>query len=589
MNDFMYLRKKIKDKESIERKVKIALLGDTATQFLAMAIVGEGASRGYNVDLFEGDYNQIEQQINNPSSALFDFDANYTIIFQSTHKLLEEYSLSQNSEWSSLASMRIESIRNMLKKISGRIIYFNYPEIDDGVFGSYANKTSDAFTYQIRKLNYELMLLTQEYSNLYICDLSSIQNKYGRDYLFDPALYISSDMILSIDSLPIVSSRIMDIVCSLEGHFSKCLILDLDNTLWGGIVGDDGWEKIQIGHGFGIGKAFTEFQEWIIKLKKRGIIICICSKNDEEKAKEPFVKNPEMILKLDDVSVFIANWENKADNIITIQKILNIGFDSMVFLDDNPFERSLVKEKIPDIKVPELPNEPEKYLEYLYSINLFETTAYSLNDNERTKQYQIEAKRVQESQKYNDISDFLKSLKMTCIISGFDPYVVPRIAQLSQRSNQFNLRTIRYTEDQIKDIEQNNGQVGFAFELKDRFGDNGIIAAVVLDDCIESEENVPLNFKKAKETLFIETWFMSCRVLKRGMEYFMLNTVVRWAQNNGYKRLVGEYLPTPKNNMVANFYNEIGFKAVDNSKTSQWELYVDTYKEKECYILELAE
>lgn len=378
-------------------------------------------------------------------------------------------------------------------------------------------------------------------------------------------------MLLSLDALPFVASRTWDIISSIEGKFKKCLILDLDNTVWGGVVGDDGWENIQIGHGLGIGKAYTEFQEWVKKLKNRGIIVCVCSKNDEDKAKEPFEKNPEMVLKLDDISVFIANWENKADNIRTIQRILNIGFDSMVFLDDNPFERNLVRENVPGVLVPELPEDPGNYLEYLYSLNLFETASYSSADKDRTKQYQIEAKRVATAKKYTNEADFLKSLNMVSEVSGFTNFNTPRVAQLSQRSNQFNLRTIRYTEDQITAIENDPKQKGFAFSLKDKFGDNGLIAVVILQE-------------KNADTLFIDTWFMSCRVLKRGMENFTLNTIVAWAKENGYKQIIGEYLPTPKNGMVAEHYPNLGFETIEKSDTAQWLLNLEKYQNRVCYI-----
>uniref|UniRef100_UPI000B0CE234 HAD-IIIC family phosphatase n=1 Tax=Bacteroides fragilis TaxID=817 RepID=UPI000B0CE234 len=189
--------------------------------------------------------------------------------------------------------------------------------------------------------------------------------------------------------------------------------------------------------------------EWVKKLKNRGIIIAVCSKNNEGKAKEPFERNPEMVLKLDDIAVFVANWENKADNIRTIQRTLNIGFDSMVFLDDNPFERNMVREHVPGVTVPELPEDPGDYLEYLYTLNLFETASFSEDDKDRTKQYQIEAKRVSLQQSFTNEAEFLKSLVMVSEVKGFDKFNTPRVAQLSQRSNQFNLRTVRYTEAEI--------------------------------------------------------------------------------------------------------------------------------------------
>lgn len=581
MHTFKNLKRNLKKDVSSLLKLRVSLLGDTATQFLATAIKGEGVERGYNIDLFEAEYNQVERQILDPTSDLYAHDAKYTIVFQSTHKLLEHYSLMSTSEWSTLADERINFIRVICENVGGKIIYYNYPEIEDTVFGSYANKVSSSFSYQLRKLNYELMNLAQKYPNLFICDIAGIQNKFGRDFMFDSTVYVSTEMILSIDALPHVASRTLDIISSLEGKFKKCLILDLDNTVWGGVVGDDGWENIQVGHGLGIGKAFSEFQQWVKKLKNRGIIVCVCSKNNEDKAKEPFEKNPEMVLKLDDISVFIANWENKADNIRTIQSILNISFDSMVFLDDNPFERNMVRESVPDVTVPELPEDPGEYLEFLYTQNLFETASYSSADRDRTKQYQVEAQRVSMAKKFTNEADFLKSLEMVSKVTGFTSFNTPRVAQLSQRSNQFNLRTVRYTEDQITTIENDPNQKGFAFTLEDKFGDNGLIAVVILKKLEASEVVETL---KPHEVLFVDNWFMSCRVLKRGMEDFTLNTIVKYAKTNGFKKIIGEYLPTPKNGMVAEHYTSLGFTKLEGTKTAQWVLDVDAYQNRECYI-----
>lgn len=571
MKTFKELKRNLKRDAKNLQTLKVSLLGDTATQFLAIAIRGDGVERGYNIDLFEAEYNQVERQVLDPTSDLYVHDAKYTVVFQSTHKLMEHYSLMPATDWNTLADERINFIRTICENVSGKIIYYNYPEIEDTVFGSYANKVVSSFTFQVRKLNLELMNLAQEYPNLFICDIAGIQNKFGRDFMFDSNIYVSTEMILSIDALPYVASRTLDIIAAIEGKFKKCLILDLDNTVWGGIVGDDGWENIQVGHGLGIGKAFSEFQQWVKKLKNRGIIVCVCSKNDENKAKEPFEKNPEMVLKLDDISVFVANWENKADNIRTIQSILNIGFDSMVFLDDNPFERNMVRENVSGVSVPELPEDPGEYLEFLYTQNLFETAAYSSADKDRTKQYQVEAQRASIAKKFTNESDFLKSLEMVSEVSNFTSFNIPRVAQLSQRSNQFNLRTVRYTEDQIIAVENDPKQKGFAFTLEDKFGDNGLIAVVILEE-------------KEYETLFIDTWFMSCRVLKRGMENFTLNTIVAWAKENGYKKIIGEYLPTQKNSMVAQHYLNLGFVSSLELAEGQWELDVDTYQNKKCYI-----
>ncbi len=574
MMTFQELKKLAKYTPADLPVIKIALIGDTATQFLATAIRGAGVERGYQIDLFEAEYNQVERQFLDPTSELYQSDADYIVLFQSTHKLGERHSLLSPDQQESLAEERLAFVASICENpvlADKKIICLDYPEIEDTVFGSYATKVSASLTYQVRKLNMGLMDLSQQYANLFICDIAGLQNKLGRDLMFAPNVYVSTEMVLSIDALPYVAGRVMDIVCAIKGQFKKCLILDLDNTVWGGVIGDDGLEGIQLGHGLGIGKAFTEFQMWVKKLKQRGIIICVASKNNEETAKEPFEKHPDMILKLEDIAVFQANWETKVDNIRTIQQILNIGFDSMVFLDDNPFERNIVRENIPDITVPELPEDPGEYLEYLYSLNLFETASYSQADKDRTKQYQVEAKRVSLQKTFSNEADYLKSLDMISVVSGFNAFNTPRVAQLSQRSNQFNLRTVRYTEADIEALAQDPDVIDLSFTLEDKFGDNGLIAVIIMK-------------KQDEETLFVDTWFMSCRVLKRGMEDFTLNTMVEAARQKGFKRIIGEYLPTPKNKMVEGHYPGLGFEKLEGSATAQYVLDVEHYQPKENYI-----
>ena len=499
MKTLQELKRNLKKDNSSLPVIKVSLTGDTATQLLATAIRGMGVERGYCINLFEAEYSQVEQQLLIPFSDLHHFDADFIVVFQSTHKLGEHHSTLHAEQQANLADERLQFVADICSNPAlarKKIIYFNYPEIEDTVFGSYANKVDSSFTFQVRKLNYELMRLSQQFPNLFICDIVGLQNKFGRDNMFAPNTYANTEMVLRMDVLPYVASRVMDIVCAIKGQFKKCLILDLDNTVWGGVIGDDGLEGIQLGHGLGSGKMFTEFQLWIKKLKQRGIIICVASKNNEETAKEPFEKHPDMVLKLEDIAVFQANWETKVDNIRTIQQILNIGFDSMVFLDDNPFERNMVRENIPGITVPELPEFPEDYLEYLYSLNLFETASYSNLDKDRTKQYQVEAQRVSLSKTFTSEADFLKSLNMVSVVSGFTKFNTPRVAQLSQRSNQFNLRTVRYTDADIESLANDPEVIDLSFTLEDKFGDNGLVAVVIMK---------PID----KETLFVDTWFMS--------------------------------------------------------------------------------
>lgn len=571
MQNFSALKKNLKKDFANLKKIRVALVGDTATQFLTQALRGTGYDRGFDLEIWEADFNQVERQVFDPSSELYAFNPDIVIIFHSTHKLLGKYNKLAPGDYNSLAAGRMELLANITATLQAqskaRIIYYNYSEIDDSVFGNYANKIESSFLFQLRKLNYELMVFAAKEPGFFVCDLSVIQNQSGKGNFFQPSVYINTEMVLSIDILPEVASKTVDLIAGLYGSFKKCVILDLDNTTWGGIIGDDGLENIQLG-ALGIGKAFSEFQYWVKKLKHRGIIVAVCSKNTESVAKEPFEKHPDMVLRLEDIAVFVANWDNKADNIRHIQSVLNIGFDSMVFLDDNPFERNLVRENLPQVTIPELPEDPAEYLEFLYKQNLFETVSFSNEDAERTKQYQVEASRAVLQKSFTNEDDFLKSLHMVSLVEPFNKFNTPRVAQLSQRSNQFNLRTVRYTEADIEALGATADTYTFSFTLEDKFGDNGMICVIILK-------------KENEAILFIDTWFMSCRVLKRGMENFVLNTIAGFAKEKGFTYLKGEYIPTAKNEMVKNHYFHLGFEALANNF---WLLDAPNYTNRTSYI-----
>ena len=575
MKDFSGLKRNLKRDFGGLKNIRVAILGDSSTQFLNQAIRGEGFDSGFDLEMWEADFDQVELQVFDDASELYQFNPEVIILFNCSHKLLAKYNKRNQDSYSHLASDEIELIKNISEKIRSRsdakLIYYNYTEIDDSVFGNYASRTEISFLFQLRKLNYELMLYAATTPDFFICDISTIQNITGKSNFFRPSIYINSEMVISLDALPLVAAKTVNLIAAMNGRMVKCVILDLDNTMWGGIIGDDGMEGIQIGN-LGIGKAFTEFQLWLKKLKNRGIILAVCSKNTESIAMEPFLHHPDMVLHADDITVFMANWESKVDNIRSIQEILNIGFDSMVFLDDNPFERNVVREHIPQICIPELPEDPAEYLEFLYSLNLFETLAFSKEDAERTQLYQTEAKRVTLQKKFTNEDDFLQTLNMTSEVQPFNKFNTPRVAQLTQRSNQFNLRTIRYTESEIENLLNSDNYFNFAFTLKDKFGDNGLICVIIL-------------FKKSNTTLFIDTWLMSCRVLRRGMENFVLNKLVSFAQNHGFSELVGEYIVTQKNGMVKDHYLNLGFESSDKL----WKLNCKDYKYRPTFIEEVYE
>lgn len=551
---------------------RFALLGDCATQLLATAIRGYALEMNLPLRVFEADYDQIDAQLMDTGSEFYAFAPETVLLYRCTEKLYERFVRTPLDARAAFAETEIEKIRAEWARVQhgtkADILFFAFLPMDDGVFGSYALREGSAFPYQLLKLNYLLAEAAREAGNVRLIDLEPIRAHMGYDAFHDPKLYAIAKMPISTQALPAVASRVVDAILARKGRFHKCAIVDLDNTLWGGVIGDDGLEGIQIGE-LGQGHAFTEFQTWLKELKNRGVMLAVCSKNDEANAKEPFLRHPEMVLKLDDFSAFVANWEDKASNIRRIQKELNIGLDSMVFFDDNPFERNLVRTMLPEVEVPELPEDPAEYTAFARMQNLFDTNSYSDEDRVRTERYLAEKSRTELSAGIDNYDDYLKALGMKAVCAPFDAFHIPRIAQLTQRSNQFNLRTVRYSEQEIEEIAANPRYITRYYTLRDRFGEHGLIAVVILE--------------KRENELFVNEWLMSCRVLKRGMEQFIADSILRAAREAGVARVVGEYIPTPKNAMVKDLYASMGFRPLGDGL---YEARVDDYQNHQTFITE---
>ncbi|MEY8425720.1 HAD-IIIC family phosphatase [Lachnospiraceae bacterium 38-14] len=572
MYSFRELQKACK-KEAGGKEIRLAVLGNCATQFFSQAVKGYGRLSGLNLTVFDADYNQIATQLLNPSSEVYGFGADKILIWLCTEKIYEEYLAEEVSLRNAFAETYMQKIQHywdlIEKNSKAQILQINFCEIDDKAMGNYSCKMDFTFIYQIRKLNYLLAEAEAKNGKVYPVDALSLQLNLGRDFFFDAALYYHAKMSVSMDALPYLAKAVIDVVNAMNGKIKKCVILDLDNTLWGGIIGDDGMGGIEIGE-YGKGHVFTNLQRWIKQLKDCGIILAVCSKNEADIAREPFEKHEEMILRLSDISIFVANWNDKASNIKMIQESLNIGMDSMVFLDDNPVERNLVKEKCPDIEVPELPKDPALWLDFLQRKNYFETASYTGSGSDRTKLYQREFKRKSHQQSFETIDDYLQNLMMEGRAKAFEPVKYPRIAQLTQRTNQFNLRTVRYTEDDIKRLAEDKGFITLYYTLKDKFGDYGLVSVVILKKTSEKE-------------LFVDTWLMSCRVFKRGMEEFVMNHVVQTAKENGFETISSQYIPTKKNQMVKDIYEAMGF---NRDGENLFHLDLDTFKTAKTYIKE---
>ncbi len=554
-------------------EIRLAILGNCATQFFAEAVEGYGKLSDLNLNVFDADYNQIDELLLDPSSEVYKFEPDEILLWLCTEKLYEEF-LDQESarrrDFADTYMQKIEHYWDLIGRNSkARIMQMNFPEIDDKALGQYSCKMDSTFIFQIRKLNYLLQEFATKNSRVYPVDALAVQTDLGRDVFFSAPLYYNAKMPVAMNALPDLAKAVADVLLSMAGRIKKCVILDLDNTLWGGVIGDDGIGGIEIGE-LGKGHVFSNLQRWLKQLKGYGIILAVCSKNEEDIAKEPFEKHEEMVLRLSDISLFVANWNDKASNIKMIQESLNISMDSIVFLDDNPFERDLVREKLPGIEVPRLPEDPALWLAFLQRKNYFDTVSCMGEGSDRTKLYQAEFERRKLEQSFETIDDYLQGLMMEGKAAAFEPVRYPRIAQLTQRSNQFNLRTIRYTEDEIQRIAEDDHYIALYFTLKDRFGDHGLVSVVILE-------------KMSEDEIFIDTWLMSCRVLKRGMEEFVMNCIVDAVKENGFKTLSAEYIPTQKNRMVRDIYQAMGF---DRTGETVYELAVSHYEPKKTFIKE---
>lgn len=553
------------------KTVKMVVMGNVATQFMAVAVSGYARLEGINLEVCDTDYNQIDAQVLDSESVLYKEKPDYVFLWLASEKLYEEFLDMPAQLRETFADMYMNRIENWWNCISEhlktRILVPNLVEIDDKALGQFSAKTEVSFIFQLRKLNYILQERMAKRTDIFPVDFSAIQNTLGRDAFFDRVLYYSSKMSIAINALPYAAKAVTDILKSFAGMIKKCVVLDLDNTLWGGVIGDDGVGGIEIGE-LGRGHVFSNFQRWLKELKECGIILTVCSKNDADTAKEPFISNSEMILKLSDISVFVANWDDKASNIRLIRDTLNIGMDSMVFIDDNPFERNLVRELIPEIIVPEMPEDPALYVPFLQQENLFDTVSYTGANEDRTRMYQQEFQRRELEKSFESIDDYLKSLDMVAEAKPFSADKFARISELSRRSNQFNLRTVRYTEADVENMAADKDCLTLYFTLKDKFGEYGLVSAVIMK-------------RQNDRELFVDTWFMSCRVLKRGMEDFIVNSMFKAAKEAGYSVINAEYIPTPKNKMVKDIYREKGFEQVTENTYTRT---IDDYIPKNVWI-----
>jgi FkbH-like protein len=417
-----------------------------------------------------------------------------------------------------------------------------------------------------------LIELAQQ-TNSYLFDVAAIAERVGTDQWFDAVQWNAYKLPFSGEFNLIYADALGRLLGSVLGKAKKCLVLDLDNTVWGGVIGDDGIVGIQIGQGSATGEAFLSIQQLALELKNRGIILAVCSKNNDETARSGFRENPDMLLKESDIAVFQANWTDKATNLEAIAETLNIGVDSLVLLDDNPAERAQVRAALPSVGVPELPDDPALFPLFLTSAGYFEATSFSDDDKLRAESYASNAQRSQVKARSRDLGDYLISLKMELESRPFDANGLDRITQLINKTNQFNLTTKRATISEIENLIANENFYTLQVRLKDSFGDMGMIGVVIIS--------------QRSTQWVIEQWLMSCRVLGRKVEEAMLSLVIADARKKGIKSIYGSFIPTSKNNMVKDHYINLGFELIEELESGErsFIMQVSAYEHTELPML----
>lgn len=532
---------------SFTRTLKIALLGDAATQQFGPVLTSVLARSGIGAEIYEGAFDSIELEAYNPQSNLYRFNPDVVVILSCVQALRSRFGKRSTdghgfvNETMAATIAVWEQIQSNCRAI---VLQSNFALPCERIFGNLDLKVPLSFSSVVHTINARIADAARERAGVLINDVESIASWVGRREFFDDRFWDMWKSFCALEHLPRVAQNIADILVASTGRVVKCVVCDLDNTLWGGVIGDDGVNGIIL-NAHGDGEAFYRLQLFLKELRNRGILLAVCSKNDESNAMLPFREHPDMVLKLDDITVFTANWKDKAQNIKSIQEQLNIGLDSFVFLDDNPFERNLVRELLPDVIVPDLPEDPSEYVRFLSELNLFETTSFSSEDLQRAEMYKREAGRREAAAGYASVEEFMRSLDMQIEVARFDPFHLPRIAQLLQRSNQFNLTTRRHSEAECAAMMHDEKLVPRYAKLSDRLGDHGLISIVILE--LRPDE------------VAIRDWLMSCRVLARGVEQYLMTEVFAVARSRNAARVTGEYIPTAKNGMARDFFRQFGF------------------------------
>ncbi len=554
----------LKHKRSIRKRLlaenrnwldkRIAILGGSTTSEIKDITELFLLEEGIRPTFYESEYGKYWEDSLFSNEVLNEFKPDIIFIHTSWRNITEFPSISQNpDEIRDMCVRQFKHFEVMWEKLfetySCPIIQNNFDRPIYLVLGNKDISDVHGYSNYIFNLNQMLYEYSQSHNNFYINDIDYLSSQYGLERWHDPFYWYMYKYALCISAIPAFARNLSAIIKSIFGKNKKALVLDLDNTLWGGVIGDDGIGGLELGPELPSGQAFSEFQKYLVLLKERGVLLNISSKNEMENAVAG-LNHPDSLLKPEDFICIKANWENKDRNIKQIAHELNIGLDSIVFIDDNPMEREYVSKMLPEVVVPDI-GRVENYINKIDSSGFFEMTCITSDDLKRNEMYRSNLDRARLEKQYDNYNDYLMSLDMTAEIRKFDPMYLQRITQLINKTNQFNLTTKRYTESEISIITNNPEYVAIYGKLEDKFGDNGIVSIII--------------GKKDKNVLHIELWVMSCRVLKRDFELAMFDRLTEECAKIGIKTIKGYYYPTSKNNIVKDLYGMLGFAKISEN------------------------
>jgi FkbH-like protein len=554
LSSYMKNSKKL-NSENFDKKIKVAILSSFTLNGLPESIRVKLSTSNIFSHTFLGGYNQYNEEIINKNSKLYSFSPDICFLFLDARKQLGElyfdpYSIDVKS--------RTKFIHNKFEELINLIEYFLENSNSKLILNNLFIPTYSSYGILEKKIDYGLQEMIMDFnkkvsdyfknnSSVYVYDFNSFVTRIGENQIFDYRQYFLGDVQISLRYIPHLANDLLGYIKPILGINKKCIVLDLDNTLWGGIIGEDGISGIKLGSIEPIGKAFVEFQKYLLALHNRGIILAINSKNNLDDAMEVFQNHPDMILKEKHFASLKINWNDKVLNLKEISQEINIGLDSMVFFDDDPVNRDFVRTLLPEILTVELSDDPSLYISKLIELNEFNVLKITNEDKQRGKMYQQQRKRIELKDDLNNFHDYLKKLNVKIHVKEANEFSIPRISQLTLKTNQFNLTTKRYQEKDIKTFSNDKNKLVISASVEDKFGDNGITGAVIIQ-------------KLSSQEWLIDTFLLSCRIMGREIENSILNFIVEEAKNGNVKKLIAEYIPTKKNKPAESFLSDYGFK-----------------------------